>query len=363
MNISSKVFSIILLTITCVSCGKKNTHNNTSSNISNLEPGDDLLIHFFEMGQTYSDSFLIKYNNFEILVDGGNYSDGYTISSELKNYCTDGILDMLIATHPHGDHTGGLSNSATYSNIKEIRTIVDYGYTYNTSTNRNYESFRKRFVSLGAEYYPIYNIFNKNAHNPIFDIGKDAYVEFLNTNGYIPVGETRDGDFNHNSASVVAVLNYKNVKYYFGGDIESEGEQHLRENYPTYFEGTYNIYKASHHGSTTSNGMYFVKDINPKVVLVSAAIIEENRTDKGVIKTQHPYKSVLKTFARHTDKVYWNGTSGSFTVTINGLEMTKFEAAGRTIDYYHNGEVVNSDEEKNLPLPQTKWYEDYMQLK
>lgn len=362
MKNASKVLTFFFLVITTVSCGKKNS-SGTTSQTQTVEPGDDLLIHFFEMGQTYSDSFLIKYNNFEILVDGGNYSDGYTVAKEIGDYCTDGVLDMLIATHPHGDHTGGLSNNALYKDIKEIRTIVDYGYTYSTSTNRNYETIRNGYISNGASYYPIYDIFNSQIHNPKFDIGKDAFIEFLNTEGYLPVGTKKDGDFNHNSASVVAVLNYKNIKYYLGGDIEAEGEIKLRENYPTYFEGTYNIYKASHHGSNTSNGMYFVKDINPKVVLISAAIIDENRTDKGVIKTQHPYKAPLKTFAKYTDKVYWNGTSGSFTITINGVEMTKFEGKGRTINYYHNGEVVNADEEKNLPLPQTKWYEDYMQLK
>lgn len=74
MNTSSKVLSIILLTLTCVSCRNKKY----------TKPGEDLQIHFFEMSQAYSDSFLIKYNNFEILVDGGNYSDVTQFLANLK---------------------------------------------------------------------------------------------------------------------------------------------------------------------------------------------------------------------------------------------------------------------------------------
>ena len=85
MNYSNKVFSIILLSIACVSCGKNNKQTNNTNNTQIVEPGDDLLIHFFEMGETYSDSFLIKYNNFEILVDGGKgqLSAVYSVISEL----------------------------------------------------------------------------------------------------------------------------------------------------------------------------------------------------------------------------------------------------------------------------------------
>lgn len=347
-------FAILLLP--CISCGCR--HKNKKEKV-----GDDLEIHFFEMNKTYGDSFLVKYHDYEILVDGGNTTDAKTVRAGVKKYCTDGVLEMLIATHPHADHVGGLSSGLAFTDLKSITTIVDYGYTYSTSTNRNYESIRTKFVNKGSEYYPIYNIFNENAHSPIFNIDDNIFIEFLNTNLYLPVGETKDGSFDHNSASVVATINYMNTKFYFGGDIVTEGEMNIRDNYPNYFDNSYTIYKASHHGSTTSNNMNFLDYVDPKVAFISSAIIEDNRTEKGIVTTQHPYKSVLNQLIKHTSDIYWTGTCGNINAICNGLSVTSVKGEGATVHYYSQGLMVDSESEKDLPLPQTRWYEDMSKLR
>ena len=66
---------------------------------------DDLQIHFLELGNKYTgDCTLIKVGDTEILVDAGSrQSSAGTITSYVKNYCTDGVLEYVIATH--GDLT------------------------------------------------------------------------------------------------------------------------------------------------------------------------------------------------------------------------------------------------------------------
>lgn len=62
---------------------------------------DDLQIHFLELGNKYTgDCTLIKVGDTEILVDAGSrQSSAGTITSYVKNYCTDGVLEYVIATH------------------------------------------------------------------------------------------------------------------------------------------------------------------------------------------------------------------------------------------------------------------------
>lgn len=56
-------------------------------------------------------------------------------SEEIKATVTDKILDMMIVSHPHADHTGGLSDRNTFREIDLVGTFIDYGYQYATPTN------------------------------------------------------------------------------------------------------------------------------------------------------------------------------------------------------------------------------------
>lgn len=67
---------------------------------------DELSIHFLMLGNKYSgDCTLIKAGDTEILIDAGSrQSSASTIVEYVNNYCTDGILEYVIATHADQDH-------------------------------------------------------------------------------------------------------------------------------------------------------------------------------------------------------------------------------------------------------------------
>ena len=50
----------------------------------------------------------VDYGDIEILIDGGGRSPG--IIMYLSNY-VDGAIEVMVATHPHADHIGGLMES------------------------------------------------------------------------------------------------------------------------------------------------------------------------------------------------------------------------------------------------------------
>ncbi|MFH1564264.1 MAG: MBL fold metallo-hydrolase [bacterium] len=78
----------------------------------------DLEVIFFDVGQ--GDSILIKTpakNN--ILIDGGEDSTVlYKLGKHLPFY--DKTIDLMILTHPHSDHVGGLVSVLNRYKVKQI---------------------------------------------------------------------------------------------------------------------------------------------------------------------------------------------------------------------------------------------------
>jgi competence protein ComEC len=58
-----------------------------------------------------------------MLIDGGTYDAGPAVVSYLKRSGIDSI-DVLVSTHPHEDHVGGL---LTVLNELPVKQVVDSG--------------------------------------------------------------------------------------------------------------------------------------------------------------------------------------------------------------------------------------------
>jgi competence protein ComEC len=66
---------------------------------------ENLTAHFLDMGQ--GDSILLQFNGKNILIDGGIQEMGPKVETYLRNHDVSS-LDLLVSTHPHEDHIGGL---------------------------------------------------------------------------------------------------------------------------------------------------------------------------------------------------------------------------------------------------------------
>src|SRR5512137_26293 len=66
---------------------------------------ENLTVHFIDVGQ--GDSELIQFNGKNVLIDAGDQDAGQTVESYLSSH---GVsrLDLVVATHPHSDHIGGM---------------------------------------------------------------------------------------------------------------------------------------------------------------------------------------------------------------------------------------------------------------
>jgi len=238
-----------------------------------------LELHVIDVGQ--GDSLLIKKGELEILIDAGPNEEGINVVKYLKgNFVKE--IDLVISTHPHEDHIGGMD--VVLDNIP-VKRIIDSGDTLDTKTYRDYMNSAKK---SGAEL--IYD------NNLVYDYG-DVKVQII---------ELGDNHKNTNENSVVAVISYNGKNILTTGDLEENLEDELIQILRAK-NITIDLYKASHHGSKTSNSSELVDYIKPEVVVISAG--EGN-------KYKHPNKDAMQNFLNNTDRVYSTHKSGNLKFNI-----------------------------------------------
>ena len=72
-------------------------------------------VQFIDVGQ--ADAALIQCDGDYMLIDGGNKADSNKIYSVLKKQNVK-ELDLVVATHAHEDHVGGLPAAYQFSDVK-----------------------------------------------------------------------------------------------------------------------------------------------------------------------------------------------------------------------------------------------------
>ena len=94
------------------------------------QPTGTLKVHFIDVGQ--GDAIFIQAPSKNVLIDGGDR--GNTAINYLK---AQGVnqLDLVIGTHPHADHIGGLINVFQSIPVKEV---IDPAVVHTTKTFEDY---------------------------------------------------------------------------------------------------------------------------------------------------------------------------------------------------------------------------------
>ncbi len=318
--------------------------------------------YMIEMCYQYGDSIFIKSGDFDMLIDSGQKSDGKNVNAIIQKYCTDKILDVLIATHGHGDHVGGFAGGAL-DGIQTINLIIDYGY-YSTD---EYCSIRNSYIEKGTDYYSAYDCVEElEGASQKYKFSEDLFLEVLDTKQYAPKGERITYDANENDYSVVLKLTFKNNTYLYTGDISGDDgifeEALLKQDIKDI-----TVYKAAHHGSRThnTNSERFLNYINPEICLVSAAIVDpyNPHNPKNADVAQHPsYEFVARILntpkIKQTKALYFNGTMGTIWVQDDGQTTPIVSGFGAVRGYYDGNTKVQG--EQNLKFIQTKFYQGWV---
>lgn len=117
-----------------------------------------------------------------------------------------------------------------------------------------------------------------------------------------------------NSSSCVLLVEYAGFKMLLAGDIDARRERDLVR----YWRGvlTADVLIAAHHGSNTSSTLTFLKWVNPKAAVISAA---------RASRFGHPHPEVLKRL-RNRDIFVLNTAAGGTVSLSSGTQVPEIEA-------------------------------------
>lgn len=95
-------------------------------------PVGKLKLHFIDVGQ--GDSILIQTPEQNILVDAGELNAGADVVKYIKEQGIESS-DIVISTHPHSDHIGGL---ITVLNSISVKEVIDSAVAHTTKIYEDY---------------------------------------------------------------------------------------------------------------------------------------------------------------------------------------------------------------------------------
>jgi competence protein ComEC len=222
---------------------------------ADIQVGNDLLVHFIDVGQ--GDSIAVQFPNKEIMIiDAGPKDCQNKLEEYLKNNILqsnkDLVLDYVILTHPDSDHTGALSMMFSKFDVKNF---------YRPNIASKSESLED-FVATTSlvEYDEVIKLAKEE---------KDLKINLIDSVYDFCVGEVRVQIFppvdvyaTTNEMSCVIKVTYMNKSFLFTGDIQGDAENDMLERYGEYFD--VDVLKVAHHGSYNSTSSEFVEKVTPK---------------------------------------------------------------------------------------------------
>jgi len=241
-----------------------------------------LNVYFLNVGQ--GDSVLIRTpEHRNILIDGG--PDNlvlHRLGEVLPFYIR--RLDYIIISHFHDDHISGLIEILKRYQIKKI-------------------IFAPSDISS-----PLTLAFFKEIENKNISIIEIKNTASLHLDSYCDLFFINSGSLkikNNDNNSLVAKLNCRGKTFLFAGDNEVEAEKAL---VASSFDLKADIFKASHHGSKTSNTEEFLKAVNPEKIIISVG--HDNRFG-------HPSREVLERVISNKIEVIRTDVLGTIHILAN----------------------------------------------
>lgn len=307
------------------------------------EKMDDLSIHFLELGNKYTgDCTYIKAGDTDILIDAGSRKDSAaTISSYIDDYCTDGVLEYVIATHAHQDHIAGFvgNNNQGIFDLYRVGTLIDFPKSDSTSQiYGNYKTKRTALINKGTKHYTALEWWKEEKGlTRSLEIADGITMNVLYQKYY----ET--SSIEENNYSVCVMLSRGEDHYLFTGDLEKAGEESLVANNVL---PKVKLYKAGHHGSKTSSNTALMSVIQPEIVCVCccAGSSEFNAAPLNTFPTQ----DFINRVAPYTDKIYVTSLSLDYandrTVSMNGNIVVSAKGDHVTVNCSNNNTILKETE-------------------
>lgn len=260
--------------------GQKPTPATGPASLSSNVTGN-VSVHFINVGQ--GDSILVRAGDHAMLVDGGKRDAGPTVVSYLQEQGVNSI-DLLVSTHPHADHIGGL---LAVLNAFPVKRVLDSGQAHPSQTYENYLTLIDR---LNIPY-------TVAESGQTYDLG-GVQVLVLE-----PSISGQQANVNENSI-VLKVVDH-NVSFLLMGDAGVPEEKGLKA---SGYDLKSDVLKVGHHGSRYASSISFLSQVKPAV-----SVIEVGQNKYG-----HPAPQTLARLQDIGSIVYRTDVNGNIVVYSNG---------------------------------------------
>jgi beta-lactamase superfamily II metal-dependent hydrolase len=258
-----------------------------------------LRIDFIDVGQ--GDAALITSPTGKtVLVDGGPSQAARALNTFLDAE-TDRPLDLILLSHRHEDHLGGLVAAVHH---RGARLFLDAPVPHPGPA----------YTALMHELDDRQVVVRQATRGRRIDLGGGALMTLLGPPDPPITGSRSDVNAN----SVVARLSYRKFAVLFTGDAEAPTEQWLlAAGAPVHAT----VLKVAHHGSRYASRVGFLRQVGAQVAVVSVGARNEYH---------HPAPETLEHLARSGAHVYRTDVDGTVTLETDGTTLRLHTTHGRS---------------------------------
>ena len=254
----------------------------TGSTVSSAPtPAGTLQVHYIDVGQGDSE-LIISPEGKIMLIDGGEPDSGALAYLQAKHITH---IDLMVATHPHEDHIGGLVDVLDALPVKEV---VTNGVPTTTATYEHFLDAIKKDKSVYKEAKKWDTLTLGSLKFSVLSADKSLASQDMN------------------QTSLVLRLVFGKVSFLFMGDAGKPIEEQLLAAH-TNVSAT--ILKVGHHGSSTASSPEFLAAVHPQLAVYSC----------GLHNTYgHPAAVTISDLAAAGATVYGTDQNGTVVVTSDG---------------------------------------------